>query len=102
MGLSLLPFDERTNPEKSARAAAKLLRKLHGMFGSWPLALAAYNSGEGTVRRALKANGATTYAGIADKLPSETRLYVPKVLALVALRAGVAPESLPAPGALSQ
>ncbi len=100
MGLSLLPFDERTNPQKSARAAAALLRKLHGMFGSWPLALAAYNSGEGTVRRALKANGATTYAGIADKLPSETRLYVPKVLALVALRTGVAPEALAAPRAL--
>ncbi len=100
MGLSLLPFDERTNPEKSARAAARLLRKLHGMFGSWPLALAAYNSGEGTVRRALKANGATTFAEIADKLPSETRLYVPKVLALVALRTGVEPEALASPKAL--
>ena len=99
MGLSLLPLDERTDPEKSARAAAGLLRKLHGMFGSWPLALAAYNAGEGTVRRALKANGATTFAEIADKLPSETRLYVPKVLALVALRTGVEPEELAAPRA---
>jgi membrane-bound lytic murein transglycosylase D len=99
MGLSLLPLDERTHPEKSARAAAGLLRKLHGMFGSWPLALAAYNAGEGTVRRALKANGATTFAEIADKLPSETRLYVPKVLALVALRTGTEPEELAAPRA---
>jgi membrane-bound lytic murein transglycosylase D len=100
MGLSLLPLDERTHPEKSARAAAALLRKLHGMFGSWPLALAAYNSGEGTVRRMLKANGATTYAEIAAKLPSETRLYVPKVLATVALRTGVMPEDLVAPKSL--
>jgi membrane-bound lytic murein transglycosylase D len=97
MGLSLLPFDERTQPEKSARAAAALLRKLHGMFGSWPLALAAYNAGEGTVRRALKANNATTFAEIAEKLPSETRLYVPKVLATVALRSGVTPEALAVP-----
>lgn len=97
MGLSLLPFDERTHPEKSARAAAGLLRKLHGMFGSWPLALAAYNAGEGTVRRTLKANSASTFAEIADKLPSETRLYVPKVLATVALRTGTAPEALAAP-----
>lgn len=99
MGLSLLPLDERTHPEKSARAAAGLLRKLHGLFGSWPLALAAYNAGEGTVRRALKTNGATTFAEIADRLPSETRLYVPKVLALVALRTGVEPEELAAPTA---
>jgi membrane-bound lytic murein transglycosylase D len=99
MGLSLLPFDERTHPEKSARAAAALLSKLHGMFGSWPLALAAYNSGEGTVRRALKAKNATTFAEIAAKLPSETRLYVPKVLATVALRTGVEPEELAAPQA---
>jgi membrane-bound lytic murein transglycosylase D len=76
-GLSLLPFDERTNPEKSARAAATLLRRLHGMFDSWPLALAAYNAGEGRVRRTLKAQDATTFAQIADALPSETRLYVP-------------------------
>lgn len=98
MGLSLLPFDERTHPEKSARAAAALLKRLHGMFGSWPLALAAYNAGEGRVRRTLKEHGASSFAEIAEKLPSETRLYVPKVLATVAVRAGVTPEALPGPG----
>jgi len=96
-GLSLLPFDERTNPEKSARAAATLLRRLHRMFDSWPLALAAYNAGEGRVRRTLKAQDATTFAQIADALPSETRLYVPKVLATLAVREGFDPFKLAAP-----
>ena len=98
-GLSLLPFDERTNPEKSARAAATLLHRLHGMFDSWPLALAAYNAGEGRVRRTLKAKNATTFAEIADDLPTETRLYVPKVLATLAVREGLDPATLPAPKA---
>jgi hypothetical protein len=101
-GLRLRPYDERTNPEKSARAAAALLRQLHGMFDSWPLALAAYNAGEGRVRRTLKAGDATTFAEIADDLPIETRLYVPKVLATLAVREGVAPTSLPAPRYITQ
>jgi membrane-bound lytic murein transglycosylase D len=96
-GLSLFPFDERTHPEKSARAAASLLRRLHGQFGSWPLTLAAYNAGEGRVRRTLKAQNARTFAQIADALPTETRLYVPKVLATVSVREGVEPSNLPAP-----
>lgn len=96
-GLSLLPFDERVDPEKSARAAATLLRRLHGMFDSWPLALAAYNAGEGRVRRTLKAQDAKTFAQIADALPAETRLYVPKVLATLAVREGIDPASLAAP-----
>ncbi|MET0261751.1 MAG: lytic transglycosylase domain-containing protein, partial [Rariglobus sp.] len=96
-GLSLWPIDERTDPQKSARAAAALLRRLHGLFDSWPLALAAYNAGEGRVRRTLKAQDAKTFAGIADALPTETRLYVPKVLATLAVREGIAPASLAAP-----
>ncbi|MBC8011261.1 MAG: lytic transglycosylase domain-containing protein, partial [Burkholderiales bacterium] len=97
LGLSLMPFDERTQPEASARAAAVYLKKLHTRFGDWPLALAAYNAGEGRVGRTLKARGATDYAGIAEHLPSETKLYVPKVLATVQLRAGVTPEALGTP-----
>jgi membrane-bound lytic murein transglycosylase D len=96
-GLSLFPFDERKDPEKSARAAASLLRRLHGRFGSWPLTLAAYNAGEGRVRRTLNAQNATTFAGIAEALPTETRLYVPKVLATVAVREGTEPSALPPP-----
>lgn len=96
-GLSLWPFDERTDPEKSARAAATLLRRLHGMFDSWPLAFAAYNAGEGRVRRTLKAQNATTFAQIAAALPSETRLYVPKVFATLSVRENLDPATLAAP-----
>jgi membrane-bound lytic murein transglycosylase D len=96
-GLRLRPYDERTHPEKSARAAAVLLRRLHGVFDSWPLALAAYNAGENRVRRTLKAGDATTFAEIADALPVETRLYVPKVLATLAVREGLDPAMLAAP-----
>lgn len=97
LGLSTFMPDERTHPEKSARAAAKYLRELYGKFGDWPLAFAAYNAGEGRVRRLLKKHEATTFAGIASVLPSETRMYVPKVCATIAVRAGMTPERIPAP-----
>ncbi len=96
-GLRLGPYDERIHPEKSARAAAALLRRLHGTFDSWPLALAAYNAGENRVRRTLKARDATTFAEIAHALPAETRHYVPKVLATLAIREGYDPALLAAP-----
>lgn len=98
MGLKTFLPDERTDPEKSARAAARYLRRLHGRFGEWPLALAAYNAGEGRVGRVLTARKAKDFAGASDGLPAETRMYVPKVLALVAARSGLAPERIPAPG----
>jgi membrane-bound lytic murein transglycosylase D len=85
-GLRTFPFDERTQPGKNARAAAKLLRVLHERFDSWPLALAAFNAGEGRIASAQKKVGATAYADIADQLPAETRMYVPKVLATLAVR----------------
>jgi membrane-bound lytic murein transglycosylase D len=97
LGLSTTLPDERTDPEKNARASARMLRRLHGRFGSWPLALAAYNAGEGRVSRLLAAKRGKTFADIAADLPAETRLYVPKVLATLALREGVAPGALPAP-----
>jgi membrane-bound lytic murein transglycosylase D len=97
LGLSTFLPDDRTDPEKSARAAARLLRTHYEKFGSWPLALAAYNAGAGRVTRLLEKTSTKTYAGIAAALPAETRLYVPKVCALVATRAGVTPEKIPAP-----
>jgi membrane-bound lytic murein transglycosylase D len=97
LGLGTFFPDERTDPEKSARAAARYLRTLHGKFGSWPLAFAAYNAGEGRVARTLTAKRAKDYAAIADALPAETRMYVPKVCALIATRAGVPPEAIAAP-----
>ncbi len=96
-GLKLSPSDERTHPEKSARAAAQYLRFLYGRFDSWPLALAAYNAGEGRVGRLLKSRNASTFEGIADALPAETQMYVPKVMATVALREGIDPAQLPPP-----
>lgn len=88
LGLDTFLPDERTDPEKSAHAAARYLKELHGKFGEWPLALAAYNAGEGRVSRALAKRNASSYAAIADTLPAETRMYVPKVCALVATRTG--------------
>lgn len=99
LGLSTFLPDERTDAEKSARAAARYLRSLHQKFGDWPLAFAAYNAGEGRVSRLLKQRETSTFASIASALPSETRMYVPKVCATIAVRAGVSPEKLPLPRA---
>lgn len=97
LGLQTFMPDERTNPEKSARAAAQYLRRLHGRFGDWPLALAAYNAGEGRVSRTLTKQKARTFGEIADNLPAETRMYVPKVLATIEARAGMTPGRMPGP-----
>jgi membrane-bound lytic murein transglycosylase D len=97
MGLRTFLPDERTDPDRSARAAARYLRSLHGRFGNWALALAAYNAGEGRVSRTLAAKRASTFTAIADALPAETRMYVPKVCALIASRAGVTPDRIAAP-----
>jgi membrane-bound lytic murein transglycosylase D len=87
-GLRLRPEDERFDPEKSARAAAQYLRLLHRQFASWPLALAAYNCGEGRVEKTRRRTGATTFGDLSPHLPSETQLYVPKVLAVIERREG--------------
>lgn len=89
LGLSVSVPDERIDPQRSAEAAARRLGALYRRFGDWPLALAAYNAGAGYVQRALKAKDATTFAEIASTLPLETRMYVPKVLAVLQVRAGV-------------
>ena len=79
--------DERKDPEKATDAALTYLAKLHDRFGSWYLAAAAYNSGAGTVSKAMrKVLGRTTgtdedFFRIARALPKETRDYVPKLIA---------------------
>ncbi len=75
--------DERKDPEKSTVAAARYLRHLFGIFGDWPLALAAYNAGEGRVLRAMKAQGTTNYWSL--RLPQQTEDYVPKFMAALAI-----------------
>lgn len=97
LGLSLLPFDERVHPGKNARAAARLLHKLHDRFDSWPLALAAYNAGETKIALALKKKDAVTFSDIAAALPAETQMYVPKVFATLTIRENVTPQNLPPP-----
>lgn len=77
-------YDGRLDIIASTNAALDYLQYLHNMFNDWPLALAAYNSGEGTVRRAIqqnqKLNRPTDYWNLS--LPNETIHYVPKLLAL--------------------
>ena len=76
--------DDRRDVLASTRAALDYLQKLHGMFGDWHLALAAYNWGEGSVGRAIernkKAGLGVTYLDL--NMPAETRLYVPKLQAV--------------------
>jgi membrane-bound lytic murein transglycosylase D len=77
-------IDNRRNVTIATDAALTYLQKLHSMFGSWDLALAAYNAGEGTVGRAIERNRklglATDYESL--NLPPETRNYVPKLQAI--------------------
>lgn len=76
--------DKRRNVVDATNAALDYLQKLHALFGTWDLALAAYNAGEGTVSRAIARNKAkglpTDYAHL--KLPAETKDYVPKLQAI--------------------
>jgi membrane-bound lytic murein transglycosylase D len=94
-GMRMTPVDQRLDPEKNTRAAAQYLRQLHRRFGSWPLALAAYNGGQGRVARLLRTHEGTTFNDIAAVLPAETRMYVPRVMALIALRENINPDLLP-------
>jgi len=87
-------IDERRDPEKSTRAAAKHLKILYSIFGDWKLALAAYNAGDGSVRHAIQVAGSRDFWQISEwknakdrrkrALAKETIYYIPKFLAAVA------------------
>ncbi len=76
--------DDRRDVLASTRAALDYLQRLHGLFGDWHLALAAYNWGQGNVSRAIERNRRaglpTDYLSL--RMPEETRDYVPKLQAV--------------------
>lgn len=76
-------LDERLDLEKSTATAARYLRDLYAQFGSWPLALAAYNTGEQNLERAIDHARSRDFVILSalGYLPLETRNYVPSVLA---------------------
>jgi membrane-bound lytic murein transglycosylase MltF len=88
--------DERLDVERSTRAAARYLRDLYEQFGSWPLALAAYNAGEQALQKAVERSGTRDFVQLSSLrlLPQETRNYVPAVLSVMQLLGN---HQLPAP-----
>jgi membrane-bound lytic murein transglycosylase D len=72
------------DPEKSTDAACRYLIMLHSIFKDWPLALAAYNSGPGTVLKAIRRSGyKRSFWDVYSYLPRETRAYVPQFVAII-------------------
>ena len=76
--------DERQDPEKATRAAARHLKDLYKQFGDWYLAMAAYNSGPGNVQQAVQRTGYADFWELYKRnvLPAETKNYVPIILAV--------------------
>jgi membrane-bound lytic murein transglycosylase D len=76
--------DERSDPEKSTRAAARHLKDLYEQFGDWLLVMAAYNWGAGGVERAVAFTGYADYWELMKRnnLPAETKNYIPIILAM--------------------
>jgi len=76
--------DERAQPEKSTRAAARYMKDLYNTLGDWHLAIAAYNTGAGNVLRAQRRTGKTDYWDLAKTryMRTETKNFVPAILAL--------------------
>jgi membrane-bound lytic murein transglycosylase D len=77
-------IDERSDPEKSTRAAAHYLNDLYGMFKDWNLVLAAYNWGEAKVKRLIDSTGLIDFwqlANLKKRFPEETRRHIPLIQA---------------------
>ena len=84
-GLNQTPFsDDRLDPERATRAAAKHLHDLYAMFGDWYLAMAAYNCGPNCVDHAVQRTGYADYWELVRRnvLPRDTNNYVPVILAV--------------------
>jgi len=99
-------IDERAEPEKATRAAAKYLKTLFNMFNDWHLALASYNGGPGRLQRAMQRSGREDFWELSTSsrfLPQETREYVPLILAAIIIarnpaQYGMNVEPVDAPG----
>jgi membrane-bound lytic murein transglycosylase D len=89
--------DERQDPEKSTRAAARHLKELYQQFGDWYLAMAAYNSGPGNVQQAVQRTGFADFWELYRRnvLPKETKNYVPIILAMTIIAKNPAQYGLP-------
>jgi membrane-bound lytic murein transglycosylase D len=93
-GLKQTPYsDDRLDPEKSTRAAARHLHDLYNEFGDWYLAIAAYNCGPGVIEKAVERTGYADFWELRARrmLPIETTNYVPIILAMT-IMAKNAPE----------
>ena len=84
--------DERMDPEKATRAAARHLHDLYNQFGDWYLAIAAYNCGPGAVQRAVERTGYADFWELRRRavLPAETTNYVPIILAMTIMEKNAA------------
>jgi len=92
-GLKQTPYtDDRMDPEKATRAAARHLRDLYTEFGDWYLAIAAYNCGPGVVERAVERTGYADFWELRSRgvLPAETTNYVPIILAMTIMEKNAA------------
>lgn len=77
-------IDERMDPERSTEAACRYLKQLYGMFDDWGLAIAAYNTGPGNVRKAIRRSGyKRSFWEIYPYLYRETRSYLPQLVAMI-------------------
>ncbi|HKR01646.1 MAG TPA: transglycosylase SLT domain-containing protein, partial [Pyrinomonadaceae bacterium] len=74
-------IDERNSLEKATRASARYLKDLYNHFGNWELAMAAYNTGQGNIDRAIARSGSRSFWKIYPYIVQETRNYVPNILA---------------------
>lgn len=93
-------IDERADPEKSTRAAARYLKTLYRLFRNWHLALASYNGGPGRLQKAIQKSGVTDFWRLTSTprlLPRETRDYVPMILAAAIIARSPEQYGLPVP-----
>ena len=73
--------DDRKDPRKATEAALRYLSYLHSFLGDWALAIAAYNCGEGRVKKAVNELNSSDYATLKHLLPKQTQKYIPAIIA---------------------